>query len=268
MTGIIGYMSGGKTYTAVQMMLHFLRFDHRVCTNVRLNCRAVSRYLDRPCVIWKQYYYFLTDTPTGYNEVSLSQYDMWPCGTPRGASDYDKQKVYIFLDEVSSLFDSMVSSADDGIKAVATWARHTEKRGQMLYLIMQFPNELHKRLRVHITGYVECTNTSAIRIPLLGIGMPWGLRNIIIRRELMPDLETVVGSAIWTRLDARIYACYNTGQIVVGTNMQAFKPVSAVADNSEQLYYEQITRFIVAITGLWFFAYLVLRLYTRAKNAG
>lgn len=108
MIGIIGYMSGGKSYTAVELLLGYLIRQHRVVTNIRLNCQAVTRYLDVPCCIWKQYYYFLTedetDVETKYHHLSITDYHSWPNGVPRGSSDYEQKKVYIFLDEVSSLF--------------------------------------------------------------------------------------------------------------------------------------------------------------------
>lgn len=263
MVGIIGYMSGGKTYTAVELMLRFLRRDHRVVTNVRLNCRAVTSYLDRPCVIWKQYYYYLSDTPTNWHDLRIDAYDTWPEGSPRGSAEYEQNKVYVFLDEVSSLFDSMASASEGGIKSVATWARHTEKRGQMLYLIMQFPSELHKRLRSHITAYLECTNTSSVKIPLLGVGLPFFLRNMIIRRELMPDLDTAVGSAVWSRLDASVYRCYNTGQIVVGSQIRNFVPVKVPQTSDDQLRIELLTRIMVVLLVMWVVLLCVLRFLTR-----
>lgn len=253
MIGIIGYMSGGKSYTAVELMLHYMHDCHRVASNIRLNCKAVSSYLDMPCVLWKQYFYLLSeiDSRVPYNWLDIADYSSWPMGTLRGSTDYEKNKVYIFLDEVSSLFDSMVSSADGGIQAVATWARHSEKRGQMLYLIMQFPSELHKRLRVHITSYLECTNTNSVKIPLLGLGVPFFLRNMIIRRDLMPDLETVVGSATWSRLNPQVFTCYNTGQIVVGHNESVFRPVNSSVDVSEQRHVELLTRLTISFIVLW-----------------
>lgn len=256
MTGIIGYMSGGKTYSAVQLMLGFLSHDHIICTNVLLNCKAVTNYLDIPCVLWKQRYYIISETTGYYHYLKVSDYEKYPCGSPRGSSDYFKNAVYIFIDEVSSIFDSMASSSSEGIQQVATWARHTEKRGQFLYLIMQFPSELHKRLRNHITTYIECTNTASVKIPFLGCGLPSFFHGWIIRRQLMPDLETVLGSAQWSRLDKRIYSCYNTGQIVVGAPLQS--SVKRPINEKLILYRKRIEYFTRLSTVMIFLWILVL----------
>lgn len=211
-------MSGGKTYTCVSLMLNYIRSGHIVVTNVVFNCRAVTNFLGVPCVLWKQYYYFLNDDlelASRYHYINLYDYNNYPCGSLRGSSDYESRKVYIFLDEASSIFDSMVHASDSGVQAVATWARHSEKRGQILYLIMQFPSELHKRLRVHITNYIMCLGMKNYRLPFFGIPAPRFLHPFIVHRVLMADGETQLGSSKWERLDPRVYACYNTGQIVV-----------------------------------------------------
>lgn len=236
MIGITGNMSGGKSYTAVEILLSYLAKSHRVASNIKLNCQGVTKYLCSPCVLWKQFVYLIEndeDYTGGYHCISLRNYNSYPCGSPRGTADYNKNKVYIFLDEISSVFDSMISSADGGVQAVATWARHSEKRGQMIYLIMQFQSELHKRLRVHITEYIHCTNSSNILIPFTGLHLPPFLQKKIIRTHYMADGETVVGSNKWFNLDSRVYDCYNTGQIVVGHKTDDIMPMPLKIDRSD-----------------------------------
>lgn len=219
MIGITGNMSGGKTYTAVEILLHRLSESHRIVTNIRLNCRGVTSYLNVPCVFWKPYYFYLDNDNEFvgvYNCIPLADYNSYPVGSSRGSADYDKNKVYIFFDEISSVFDSMTSSADSSIKSVSAWVRHSEKRGQMIYLIMQFSSELHKRLRNHITEYIHCTNSNSVLIPFTGLHLPFFLRDKIIRTVYMADGETLVGVNHWYNLNPGVYACYNTAQIVVG----------------------------------------------------
>lgn len=251
MIGIIGYMSGGKTYTAVEMMLSKLYNGHTVVTNIKLNCRETTSYLQMPCLVWKRLYYRLvldrSELVPGDDHIILSdRYDLYPCGSPRGSPTYNQDLVYIFLDEVSSLFDSMLSSADGGVQAVAAWARHTEKRGQMMYLIMQFPSELHKRLRSHITQYIQCINTSSVKIPLLGTGLPWFLQGLIIRIDLMPDLETQIGGATWGHYKPAVFRCYNTAQIVVGHTRATYNLQRP--DRTDQLRIDFCIRVIVVLT--------------------
>lgn len=218
MIGITGYMSGGKSYYAVEHMLSMMFRGHRVVTNIQLCCQAVTSYLEIPCIFWKQLYYYLEENPKGYHHIAISDYHKYPCGSPRGSATYESHMVYVYLDEVSSIFDSMIHASDGGIQQVATWARHTEKRGIRIFLIMQFASELHKRLRIHITEYVACTNSNTIRLPLVGWGLPKVLQGISIRSRYLSDGETQIGQASWVRLRPEIYNCYHTAQIVVGAN--------------------------------------------------
>lgn len=235
MIGIIGHMSGGKTYFAVEQILKFLFYGHPVVTNIRLQCRYVSDYLGIPCIQWKQLYFYLCDKPSKYHELQISSYESYPTGSPRGSSDYDLRLCYIVLDEVSSIFDSMIHASDSNIQKVATWARHTRKRGQELLLVMQFASELHKRLRVHITEYISCNNSNNLRIPLLGTGLPWFMRNMSVRQRFLSDLETPIGVSEWFVFRPEVYRCYNTAQIVVGQN-NSIRPLVVDVDKSLFLY--------------------------------
>ena len=219
MIGIVGHMSGGKTYSAVADMLERLLDGHVVVTNIKLRCQGVTDYLGVPCCSWKKNYYYLTETPKGYHEISLLDYENYPMGTPRGESGYYENLVYIYFDEVSSVFDSITHSASKGIQEVATWARHTEKRGQMMYLIMQFSTELHKRLRNHVTEYITCVNSSNIKLPILHIGLPFFLKGYVIQSRFAGDEETPLGSSHWIPIQPKIYDCYYTGQIVFGSQV-------------------------------------------------
>lgn len=228
MVGVIGFMSGGKSYFAVEQMLGKMASNHVVCSNIILNCRAVSSYLGVPCVCWKPLYYKLVDRPSLYHEICVDHYEEYPQGSPRGSATYDRDMVFIFLDEASSLFDSMTAASDGGIRAVAAWARHTRKRGQEIFLLMQFASELHKRLRVHIVEYISCINSDTIKIPLLGTGLPSLLRGLSIRQRWLPDLKTPVGDSKWQRYNPKIYKCYNTSQIVVGSSSIGLTEVSRI----------------------------------------
>lgn len=221
MIGIVGNMSGGKTYSAVHDMLQRLRSGHVVVTNIELNVDGVSDYLGVDFSLWGRQYYRLVDdeeSNPSLHLLSSSDYDSWPCGSPRGSATYDRDMVYIYLDEVSSIFDAMTSGASESIKRVAAWARHTEKRGQMLFLIMQFENELHKRLRVHITEYIFCRNMTQVKMPIFRFKLPKAFFNFIAQIHLLPDGETTLGTPNFLPLDPRVFACYRTAQIVVGAS--------------------------------------------------
>lgn len=245
MIGIVGFMSGGKSYYAVEKILDLLLQNHTVVTNISLNCQAVTSYLQVPCVLWKRLYYYLSDDPDylnagHYHVIDLRDYEHYPCGSPRGSATYDADMVYVFLDEASSVFDSMVHASDSGIVKVATWARHTRKRGIEVVLLMQFPSELNKRLRVHIVEYVHCNNSNNIKLPVVGLGLPAVLRNMSIRQRYASDLVTPIGDASWVRFRPSVYRCYNTAQIVVGSSM-ALMPHSTI-DFSSRNFKLALTR--------------------------
>lgn len=243
MVGVIGYMSGGKSYFAVEQILSKLATGHVVSTNIALKCQAVTSYLSIPCIFWKQLYYYLSESPNGYHQINIEDYEQYPQGAPRGTPDYEKYLAFCFLDEASSIFDSMVHASDSNIQKVAAWARHTEKRGIRIYLLMQFESELHKRLRVHITEYVKCVNTSTVRLPLVGCGLPSLLRGISLRRTYLADAETPSGPIKAFRFDPRVYSCYDTSQIVVGTNdIQPYRSVFINYDVQKDLQFQRFFR--------------------------
>lgn len=247
MIGVIGRMSGGKTYYAVECMLSWLLQGHIVASNVMLSCQGVTSALGVSCIFWKQLYYKLVDSPKFYHELSITAYDSWPCGSPRGSPDYDNRLCYIVLDEVSSLFDSLIHASDSSVQKVATWARHTRKRGQEVYLIMQFASELHKRLRNHVTGYVLCTNSSDIRVPVVGLKLPWFLRGLSIRTQLLPDGETPTSYNDWVRFRPEIYHAYNTAQIVVGPKELPLAPMRVRPDLSYRRYRQSYDLFLATL---------------------
>lgn len=243
MIGVIGHMSGGKTYFAVEQILKFLFEGHPVVTNIRLNCQGVTDYLGIPCIQWKRLYFRLVDAPEKYHELLSDDYESFPTGSPRGSPDYNQRLVFIVLDEVSSIFDSMIHASDSSIQKVATWARHSRKRGQELILIMQFANELHNRLRKHINEYISCNNSNNLRIPIIGTGLPFFLRGISVRQRFLPDLETPVGSSQWVPFKASVFRCYDTAQIVVGSQ-DSIKPLIVPLDRSLHNFRVQLRLFL------------------------
>lgn len=256
MIGVTGYMSGGKSYFAVEQMLRQMYAGHRVVSNIQLKCREVTTFLEIPCIFWKQLYYYLDDVPKGYHHICISDYMSYPRGSPRGSATYDRDMVFVYLDEASSIFDSMVHASDGGIQAVAAWARQTEKQGIRVYLIMQFASELHKRLRTHITEYIECTNPSTVKIKFLGKGLPRFFKNFTIRTRYLNDAETKIGHWQWVRLDPRVYNCYRTSQIVVGSyEIPSYQRVNI--DYSYSVY-RQSRRVLIAVCVFHFLFLVVL----------
>lgn len=235
MIGIIGNMSGGKSYSAVRIILDAFQGGHVVVTNIELDISACADYLGCAYADLRPFYWRIRDDDDdlGEYEVHASDYESWPAGSLRGTSTYESDLVLIVLDEASSIFDAMTSGASAEIKKVASWARHTEKRGQMVYLIMQFENELHKRLRNHITQYIFCKNMSKVVVPIIRCHLPKSLFGFITQIHLMPDGETTLGTPDFVPLDSRVFRCYRTAQIVVGSQRFVRPAVPAIsADNT------------------------------------
>lgn len=231
MLAFIGHMSGGKTYTAVRHMLDNLKHCDVVCSNIELKCRGVSDYLSVPCVLWKQNYYQLSESPTKpYHNLNLYDYDSYPIGDLRG---HGNRKVFIYFDEASSLWDSIEHSGNSSIKSVAIWVRHSRKRGQEIFFIAQFASELHKRLRNHIQEFMTCVNSAAVRLPVIRCRLPSFLRCFIIN-TVVNDKDEILVASTWSKIDSRIYQCYDTAQIVVGS--------STALSNNSHLTYNRVKR--------------------------
>lgn len=262
MIGVVGFMSSGKTYFAVEQMLFLLASNHTVVSNVRLKCQAVTKYLRVPCVMWKRLLYTLVDSDEvqlAYHAVRIDDYWAYPQGSPRGSSDYDANMVYVFLDEASSVFDSMVQARDSNIVKVATWARQTRKRGIEVVLLMQFASELNKRLRTHIVEYIYCNNSNNIKLPVVGMGLPAFLRNMSVRQRYSSDGVTPIGDSVWRRFRSEIYDCYTTSAIVVGS--EQVSPHTEKIDYStrdSEIYQRKVLIFLFVLLFAHIFYFVLL----------
>ena len=90
--GISGNLGGGKSLTAVNMLVDALSRGWFVVTNMDLNHDALSAYLGY-------------DSRKMVLRVDLDETDpvTWPMGSPRGSGG--KKRVIVVLDEVAEWFD-------------------------------------------------------------------------------------------------------------------------------------------------------------------
>lgn len=151
--GIYGHLGGGKSLTAVELSVFFLRLGWSVTSNIQLrNIEGV-----------KGKYTFIEN----FDDV-----DFWslPCGAPRGSSDTFRS--VIVVDECAEFFDQF-SSTSPQVKKFLSWLRHSSKRGQFVFLIVQQPEFIAKSLRLLINKWIVCVDMEQFRLPLLRIKVPF-----------------------------------------------------------------------------------------------
>ena len=151
--GIYGNLGGGKTLTAVEIMLFALGRGFAVSSNVQLKHISVL----------PGKYQFIDD---------FSAVDYWtlPTGAPRGSKS--KYRSLIVIDEVAEFFDQY-SSGSPFVKNFLSWLRHSSKRGQFVFLIVQKPEFLAKPLRLLVNRWIVCNDLDQMRLPILRIKIPF-----------------------------------------------------------------------------------------------
>lgn len=161
--GIYGHLGGGKTLTAVDIAVNvFLRRGWRVVSNIALRNLPVDQ---------QRQYQFIDD---------FSAIDFWslPCGAPRGSSSPVRSA--IIIDECAEFFDQYTINTPF-IKSFLSWLRHSSKRGQFVFLIVQRPEFISKSLRLLIHKWIVCDDMYQLRLPILRIHIPF-CEDLVIRR--------------------------------------------------------------------------------------
>lgn len=156
--GIYGMLGGGKTLTAVQIMKDAVESpNNRVFTNIHMRHLSSEEegrvtYID--------------------DFSSLSGEDFWniPTGSPRGSGG--KKRTFIVIDEVAEFFDQY-SSTSPVLKEFLSWLRHSSKRGQWVFLIVQKPEFIAKSLRLLINWWIVCDDLENFRVPIFRCRLPF-----------------------------------------------------------------------------------------------
>lgn len=150
--GIYGALGGGKTLTAVEIALWALRQKYDVISNIEIDTKSPQ-------------YRYIEDVNT---------IDWWklPCGAPRGSDD--PHRACIIIDECAEFFDQF-STTSSSLKNFLSWLRHSSKRGQMVFLIVQQPEFIAKSLRLIINRWIVCVDMDAFRLPVLRLKIPFAV---------------------------------------------------------------------------------------------
>lgn len=161
--GIYGSLGGGKSLTAVDIALHFIKSFNFVCSNIQLlNLSPIQ----------SSYYQRLDDIS------KVNWFDL-PLGSPRGSSG--RKRVAIILDEMPELLDQYSSGKEFWIKQFLSWLRHTSKNGQYVFIITQDPSFILKPVRLLCAYWVRCDDMANLRIPIINLKIPF-FRDYVIRR--------------------------------------------------------------------------------------
>lgn len=156
--GIYGHLGGGKSLTAVELSLFFLNKGFSVTSNILIRSRSPR-------------YRFLED----FQDV-----DFWslPCGAPRGSADPFRS--VIVIDECAEFFDQY-SSSSPYLKSFLSWLRHSSKRGQFVFLIVQKPDFIARSLRLLVNKWIVCDDMEQFRLPYFKVRIPF-TRHLVARR--------------------------------------------------------------------------------------
>ena len=153
--GIYGHLGGGKSLTAVEISLWALSLGWSVTSNIQL--------VRIPSSSQKGKYTFIED---------FMGVDFWslPCGAPRGSASPFRS--VIVIDECAEFFDQY-SSSSPYLKSFLSWLRHSSKRGQFVFLIVQKPEFIAKSLRLLINKWIICDDMHQFRLPVLKVKIPF-----------------------------------------------------------------------------------------------
>lgn len=201
--GIYGHLGGGKTLSAVDIMVDFLKAGYTVVSNVQLN--NIDKFSGK--------YQFIDD----FHGV-----DFWqlPCGAPRGSASLFRS--LIVIDEAAEFMDQY-SSNSPVVKSFLSWLRHSSKRGQFVILIIQSPTFLVKSARTIVNRWIRCDDMAQIKLPILRIKNPFC--GDYVRRLVFDRDGNIISRGLNLLSKSDIGRYYNTAQSIAteGKTFDAYK---------------------------------------------
>lgn len=188
--GITGNLGGGKSLSAVHFAVNAMRDGFFVCSNITLK-------LDLLCAVYGPYMSCL------YQHISLDDPDFdpfkLPCGSPRGSGG--RKRVLVILDECAEWVDQYSSAKDPRIARLWSWLRHSSKRSQDVFLIVQRPDYLNKVLRILVSRWIWVNDLAVYRLPYFKIRVPFCsgfvMRNIYDRLGNRIGGLSLIRKATW-----------------------------------------------------------------------
>lgn len=159
--GICGNLGGGKSLSATFFMVNAMRSGFFVCSNMQLNVAAIER--DFGVRVSSLYMFFSLDE--SFDPSSL------PCGDPRGS--LVKRRVLVVIDECAEWFDQFSNTKNPAISRFLSWLRHSSKRSQDVFLVVQRPEYLNKSLRILIARWILVDDLAVYRLPIIKMRLPF-----------------------------------------------------------------------------------------------
>lgn len=179
--GITGNLGGGKTLTAVQFAVESMRIGYYVCTNITLDLNMICTFYGEFCR--SLYKHISLDDPL-FDPFKL------PTGSPRGSGG--KKRVLVILDECAEWVDQYSSAKDPRIARLWSWLRHSSKRSQDVFIIVQRPDYLNKVIRILITRWIWVNDLAVYRIPILKMRFPFC--SGLVMRNIFDNFKNRIGS--------------------------------------------------------------------------
>lgn len=223
--GIYGSLGGGKSLTAVDIMLQFMNLGHEVYSNIQLiNLSKQKRKLF--------HYYDPESTPV----MSL------PYGDPRGSKG--KKRVCIVLDECAEFLDQFTSTSTF-TKDFCSWLRHTSKNGQFVFLIVQQPEFLVKSVRLIVNKWICCTDLAQFVLPVLRLRIPF-TKGFVWRRIFDRHFNLI--SRGFDIASKRVFGqFYDTSQLI-----------ASKLTKNRSYQHETLSKYALWLPMLWFFYVILL----------
>lgn len=167
--GISGNLGGGKTMTAVQFAVNAIKDGYFVVSNISLDVEEMVRSFGEYCS--RLYMHIDLD------DVSFDPFKI-PCGSPRGSGG--RKRVLVILDECAEWVDQYSSAKDPRISRLWSWLRHSSKRSQDVFVVVQRPDYLNKVIRILISRWIWVYDLAVWRVPIIRARIPF-CGNFILR---------------------------------------------------------------------------------------
>lgn len=198
--GISGNLGGGKTLTAVSFAVLALRRRWLVVSNVVLDVSRLSRDLR----------FDVSSLVITLPDLDSVDWVSLPSGSPRGSGG--RKRVVVILDEVAEWFDQF-SATSSQVKRFLSWLRHSSKRSQDVFLIVQRQEYLAKSLRILCTRWVWCEDLAVWRVPVVKIHLPF-CGHLVMRAYYDKNKQPIAPMDTVRKADFGRY--YNTAQNLAG----------------------------------------------------
>lgn len=232
--GIYGSLGGGKTLSAVDIALHFIRNFNLVCSNISL------KNLTHRETAYYQY----------FDDISKVDWSSLPRGSKRGSGG--KKRVAIILDELPELLDQYTSGKDFWVKSFLSWLRMTSKNGQFVFIITQDPSFIMKPVRLLCAYWIKCEDMAEFRIPLIRLKIPF-FKDFISRRTYNKD-GTCINGSVNTARKSIVGRYYDTSQglsLYNSNDLSEFSDPFSTYVKSRNLYFSMYKSSII-----FFFVFL------------